>query len=145
MKTEQTPPAHRDRQTLPLTSEARAKAASIREAIIQDLKANPTESLQTLAKRHGASYDTAAKVRRKFEQGNDQRDRSEVWGDLLSKAVPLRMRAKVMRDLVRSNNPVAASRALEMVLESDGLRKKLPEPKVQSTIIVQATDDVGFE
>lgn len=72
-------------------------------------------------------------------------DRSQEWGDLLSRDIPLKLRSRTMRDIIKSNNPVAAARMLELVLESDGLRKKLPEPKVQSTIIVQATDDVGFE
>ena len=54
------------------------------------------------------------------------------------------LRARVMRDLVKSTNPVAAARALEMVLESDGLRKQASAPTVRSVINVVAGDDVGF-
>ena len=138
-------PAKRTIKPPPTSQHERAKLAAVRDAILSDIKASPTVNLRELAALHGVSYDTAYKVRREYEAGNEVEDRAERWGRLLSAAVPLRLRAKTMRDLVKSNNPVAAARALEMVLESDGLRKKASEPKRESVIVVQAGDDVTFE
>lgn len=121
--------------------EWKAKKALILQAMHQE----PNLSVRELAERFNAHQSTIYKLKEKLKEGNSEEDRGQLWGRLLSKAVPLALRANVMRDLVKSSNPVAASRALEMVLESDGLRKKVAEPSRQASIVVKASDDVGFE
>lgn len=127
------------------TPEARLKAAAIREALLTDLATDPSQDLKRLAARHGASYALAYKLRRAIGGANANQDSSEEWGQLLKRDIPLKLRSRTMRDIIKSNNPVAAARMLEIVLDADGLRKKASEPKRESVIVVQASDDVTFE
>lgn len=115
------------------------------KAILHALGEDPNASAPALAKRFNVHHSTVYKLKERLSAANGEEDRATKWGRLLSRAVPLALRARTMRDLVKSNNPVAAARALEMVLESDGLRKKASEPKRESVIVVQAGDDVTFE
>lgn len=124
-----------------------------RKQILDALEGSTNESPTDIAQRLGVHYTTVYRAKRELERAkqtdtseiSEGEDRQAVWGRLLSKNVPLKLRARVMRDLVKSSNPVAASRALEMVLESDGLRKKTTEPSKATSIVVSSSDDVGME
>ncbi len=146
-------------RTLSPLAREQARTEARRRAILADILKDPSQSSVELARKHKVHHTTIYRLRAHAGLGatpsaspsesvsgsvDKSEDRSETWGRLLTKKIPLVLRARVLRDLVKSENPVAASRALEMVLESDGLRKKLPAPSSFTSIIVQSSDDVGM-
>ena len=153
-------PAKTRRGFTPNEAEAVAAAAAIRAAVLKDLESDPAAHVPTLAAKHGIStatvwrYRAAARARaveaptagpNANPQTNEAEDSVVKWARLLRRHVPLRMRAKALEEMIKSGNPVSVGRALEIVLDSDGLRKKLPQSNTAASIVVAAADDLGFD
>lgn len=135
------------------------KQAAIRAAILDTMRSNPALAGYKVAALHNVHPSTVTRLKAALEATSDNlppvsrageapaiasMDRGERWGRLLHRKIPLKLRVNVLHKLLTSENPVSAGRALEIVLESDGLRKKIAAPSTNTSIIVQSTDDLGF-
>jgi len=118
-----------------------SKAAAARAAI----QADPNRTDLEIASSLGVSRALVNQQRRKVLITDGPGGEAETWGRLISSHIPLKMQVKVLKDLLQSQNPVAAGRAMELILESRGLRKKISEPSRSASIVVQANDDTGFD
>ena len=123
-------------ETQPLT-----KAERIRQALLRDPDLNP----DILAAELHTDQSVVRKERRRLRLKQAGGDESSVWGAMISSRIPLSLQAKVLKQMLTSDNPVAQARALELVLESRGLRKKTSEPSKQSSIIVESGGDSSFD
>lgn len=120
-------------------------AQSVKQAIVESIKADSTLTISAIAQQHGVSRAAVTAIKRKLEAGQDETS-MVLWDRLLRDKIPLHERAKLLAEIAKSKNPAAQVKALQMANEANRLIPKTGEAQsTHALFTLESFTDLEFE